>query len=121
MSPTLYKLSNAFENFTVEGFGEIIGQLLGCGDLENFDITVADVVPEEVPLDKEVLGPICDALLGCEKQSTIVVFKDTTADCGCDVLRKIQSTNNFSEKVTDWKQSAHAEAESRVFRFQSGQ
>jgi hypothetical protein len=121
VSPTLYKLSNAFKNFTVEGFSEIIGQLLGCGNLENFDIAVADMMPEEVPLDEKVLGSIRDALLSCKKQSTIVVFKDATTDCGCDVLRKIQCSNNFSEKVTNWEQSAHAEAESRVFGFQSRQ
>ena len=63
MSPTLSKLSNTFENFAVETLGKIIGQLLSGRNLENFDITIANVMPEEVPLDKEVLGPIGDALL----------------------------------------------------------
>lgn len=80
MSPTLSELSNSFENFAVETLGKVIGQLFCSGDLENFNIAVLNMVPEEVPLDKKILGPIGDALLGCKKQSTIVVFKDTTTN-----------------------------------------
>ena len=70
MSPTLSELSNAFENLAVETLGKIIGQLLSGGNLENFDIAIANMVPEEVPLDKEVLGPIGDTLFRRKKQST---------------------------------------------------
>ena len=38
------------------------------------------MVPEEVSLDKEVLGPIGNALLGYKQQGAIVVLKDSEAD-----------------------------------------
>ena len=35
------------------------------------------LVPEEVPLDPEVLGPIGDALLlGCKQQGAVVVLEE---------------------------------------------
>lgn len=80
VSPTLCELSNVFESFAVETLGEVIGQLVSCGDLQDLDVAVGDMVPEEVPLDLEVLGPISDALLGCEEQGAVVVLKDSAAD-----------------------------------------
>ena len=75
MSPTLSKLSNAFENFSIEALGKVVSQLVSGRNLEHFDISVANVVPKEVPLNQEVLGAISNALLGSEQQSTVVVFK----------------------------------------------
>ena len=118
MSPTLSKLSNTFENFAVETLGEIIGQLFSSGNFEDFNITIANMVPEEVPLDKEVLGPIGDTLFRCKKQSTIVVFKDTTTDGGLEAWGKVESIYNFTEEITKWEQRAHACTESRILRLQ---
>ena len=56
MSPALSKLSNAFENFSIEALGKVVSQLVSGRNLEHFDISVADVVPKEVPLNQEVLG-----------------------------------------------------------------
>ena len=64
MSPTLSKLLNVFENSSVETLGEVIGQLVCCGNLKHFEVSNANVVPVEVPLDQEVLGPVGDSLLG---------------------------------------------------------
>ena len=96
MSPTLSKLPNAFENFSVETLGEVVGQLVCGGNLEHFDISVANMVPKEVPLNQEVLGPIGDALLDCKEQSTIVVFKDAATDGGRKIRWKAQSVDNGS-------------------------
>ena len=69
VSPTLTsKLSNAFENFSVETLGEIIGQLVYCGNLKHSDVSIANVVPEEVPFDQEVLSLVGDLLLGSKHQ-----------------------------------------------------
>ena len=38
------------------------------------------MVPEEVPLDQEVLGPIGDALLGRKQEGAVVVLEDSAAD-----------------------------------------
>jgi hypothetical protein len=64
VSPTLSKLSNAFENFSVEALGKVVSQLVSGCNLEHFNISVANVVPKEVPFDQEVLGAVGDALLG---------------------------------------------------------
>ena len=64
VSPTLGKLSNAFKNFAVEALGKVVGQLICGGDLKQFNVAVANMVPKEVPLDQEILGPVSDALLG---------------------------------------------------------
>ena len=118
MSPTLSELSDTFENFAVETLSEIIGQLLSGGNLENFDITIANMVPEEVPLDKEVLGPIGDTLLGCKKQSAVVVFKDTTTNGRLEAWGKVESIYNFTKEIKKWEQRAHTCTESRIFRLQ---
>ena len=78
MSPTLSKLLNAFKNFSVEAFSLIVHQLVGCGDLEHLDISIANVLPKEVPLDQKIPGSVGDALLGSKQQCSIVVLKDTT-------------------------------------------
>ncbi len=121
MSPTLSKLSNAFENFSVEALGKIVSQLVSGCNLEHFDIAIANMVPEEVPLNQEVLGAISNALLGSEKQSTVVVFKDSAANGRLEVRWQSQFLADFSKKVTQWQQSPHACTESRVLRFQCGQ
>ena len=96
--------------------GKKIDQLLSGGNLKNYNITITNMmVPEEVPLvDKEVLGPIGDALLGsCKQQSTIaLVYKNMTMDgrrlevWGNKVQRSII---NFTKMVTmKWEQCGHA-------------
>ncbi len=67
MSPTLSKLSNPFENFAVEVLGKVVCQLIRGGNLEHFDISLANMVPKEVPLNQVVLGAVGDALLGSEQ------------------------------------------------------
>ena len=76
VSPTLSELSNAFENFSVEALCKIVGQLVGCGDLEHFNTSIVKVLPEEVLLDQGGLGPAGDTLLGSKQQCPILVLKD---------------------------------------------
>ncbi len=75
------ELSNRFESFAVEALGEVIGQLVSSGNLNHLNVAVANMVPKEVSLDKEVLGPVGNSLLGGSKEKgSIVVFEDTTTD-----------------------------------------
>ena len=108
MSPALSKLSNAFKNFSIEALGKVVSQLVSGCNLEHFNVSVADVVPKEVPLNQEVLGAICNALLGSKQQSTIVVFKDSAANGRLEVRWQSQFLADFSKKITKWQQSPHA-------------
>ena len=105
MSPTLSKLLNAFENFSVEALGKVVRQLVCGGNLEHFNISVAHMVPKEVPLNQEVLGAVGNALPGSEQQCTIVVFKDSAANDRPEVRWQSQFHADFSKKVTKWQQS----------------
>ncbi len=80
MSPTLGKLSNVFKNFAVEAFGKVVGQLVSGRNLKHFDVSIANMVPKEAPLNQEILGPISDALLGSKQQCAVVIFKDSAAN-----------------------------------------
>ena len=102
VSPTLSKLSNAFENFSVEALGKVIGQLVGCGNLEDFNVSIANMVPEEVPLNQEVLGAVSNALLGSKQQCAIVVFKDAATNGRLEVRWQSQFLADFAKKVTKW-------------------
>ena len=97
VSPALSKLSNTFENFSVEALCEKVGQLVCCGNLEHLDISVANMVPKEVPLNQEVLGPIGDALLGGKQQCSIVVLKNMATDGGLEVRWQRQFLADFSK------------------------
>ncbi len=81
VSLTLGKLLNAFENFAVEALGMVVvGQLFRGSNLKRFDVSFANVVPKEVPLNQEILGPVSDALLGSKQQCSVVIFKDAAAN-----------------------------------------
>ncbi len=80
MSPTLSELSNTFESFAVEALGEVIGQLVSSGNFEHLNIAVANMVSKQVLLDKEVLGPVGNVLLGSKEKGSIVVFENTATD-----------------------------------------
>ncbi|KAI2498756.1 hypothetical protein MHU86_15712 [Fragilaria crotonensis] len=121
LSPTLSKLLNAFENFSVEALGKVFSQLVCGGNLKHFNISVANVVQKEVPLNQDVLGADGNALLGSKQQSTIVVFKDLASNGTLEVRWQSQFHADFSKKITKWQQSPHACTESRVLRFQCGQ
>ena len=102
MSPTLSKLSNTFENFSIEALGKVVSQLVSGCNLEHFNISVADVVPKEVPLNQEVLGAISNALLSSEQQSTVIVFKDSAANGRLEVRWQSQFLADLTKKVTKW-------------------
>ena len=99
VSPTLSKLSNALEIFSVEALGKAVGQLVSSGNLEHFDISVADMVPEEMPLNQEVLGVVGNRLLGGKQQCAIVVFKDSAANGRLKVRWQSQFFADLTKKV----------------------
>jgi hypothetical protein len=103
VSPTLSKLSNAFENLSVEALGKVVSQLVCGGNLEHFNISVANMVPEEVPINQEILGAVGDALLGSKQQYAIVVFKNAATNGGLEVRWQSQFLANLTKKVTKWQ------------------
>ena len=104
MSPTLGKLLNAFENFVVEALaGKVVGQLIRGGNLKHFDVSVANMVPKEVPLNQETLGPISDALLGSKELCSIVIFKDAAMNGRLEVRWQSQFLADLTKKVTKWQ------------------
>lgn len=62
--PTLDELSDALEGFTIEAFREIIGSLVLSLDFVDFNGTIADVTPKEMPLYQKILGSVGDSLFG---------------------------------------------------------
>ena len=100
------------ESLTVETFSEIIGPLFFRVDLQNTDVSVGDMTPEEVPFDKEVLRcSVGDSLLGCKKKSAVVVFEHTTSNRRFKLRWKLERSNHFTEERSEWKERSHAGAE----------
>ena len=57
------------KSFLVEAFCEIVSPLFFRVDLQNDDISIDDVTPEEVPLDEGISGSVGDSLLGCKEKT----------------------------------------------------
>jgi hypothetical protein len=96
----LSKLSNAFKNFAVEALGKVVSQLICSGNLKHFDVSIANMVPEEVPLDQEILGPVSDALRGSKQQCSIVDFKDAAMNGRLEVRWQSPFFADLTKKVT---------------------
>ena len=116
----MHELAYVLESFTVETFSEIISPLFFRVNLQNTDVSVGDMTPEEVPFDKKVLRSVGDSLLGCKKKSAVVVFEDATSNCRFELGWKTKCRDDFSEKgSSEWQKRPHARAEGGVFRFKS--
>ena len=59
--------------------------------------TVPDMFPEPVPLDKEVLGPIGDALMDCQLKSSVIVLKDVTMKSGKTRGREVKRLGDLKK------------------------
>jgi hypothetical protein len=100
VSPSLGKLSNAFENFAVEALGKVVGQLIcGGNNLKHFNVAIKNMVPKEVPLNQEILGLVGDALLGSKQQCSVVIFKDAAANGRLEVRWQSQFLADLTKKV----------------------
>ena len=62
--PTLYFLTDAFKDFPCQTLCQVVRQLISCGNPFNFDGSITNILPEEVPFDVEVLSSSCSALGG---------------------------------------------------------
>ena len=116
--PPLNKLADVFKSFSVETFGEIVSPLFFRVDLQNDNIPVVDVTPEEVPLDEKVFGSVGDSLLSGKEKSAVVVFKDTASDRRLELRWKAERGDNFSEERAKRKKRPHTRAQGRVLRFE---
>jgi hypothetical protein len=67
--------------------------------LNKSHLLMEDMVPaEDVSFDKQVLGPIGDALLGCVQQCTVVVLKDSAADSQLAIRGQLQFFDNLAQQ-----------------------
>jgi hypothetical protein len=87
-----------------------------------------DGVPEMVPLEQEILGPVGETVLGAKKESSSIVFKDTaTHSCGKS-QGQIQDLNGLQEKqccvLRGWSSwcssSTNIHSQGLIERSQSG-
>ena len=60
------------------------------------------MVPKEMPLNQEILGPISDALLGGKQQCAVVILKDAAANGRLEVRWQSQFLADLTKKVTKW-------------------
>jgi hypothetical protein len=85
-SPTLHKLSNGLERFSVESLCEVIRPLFFRVDLQDCNVAIASVAPEEMPLYQEILSAIGDSPFGSKKEGAVVVLlKDAAANGGLEL------------------------------------
>ena len=81
--PTLNSLSIGLESNGRKTFGLVVSVLILCVDALNCNRSLGlNVLPEEVPLDKKVLGTVSNLLFGCQKEGTVVVLKHSCTDSG---------------------------------------
>lgn len=69
------KLTNTFEGFAIESFRKVVSTLALSVNFVDLDSAITHITPKEVPLHKEILRSVGDALFGGEKKSAVVVFK----------------------------------------------
>ena len=96
-SPSLNEFSHAFETFAIETFRKDVSPLFLCFNFDNVDSTIADMSPEEVPFDLKIFGAVCDALVCCQKKSTVVVFKDLALDRCDEGVGERKTSHNFNK------------------------
>ena len=60
----------------------------------------ADMLPEPVPLDQEVLGVVGDALLGGKLMDGMIVLEDVTSHSGMAMGGNGESVGDLKKKVT---------------------
>lgn len=61
------------------------------------------VLPEPMPFDQKVASAIGDALVSCQVQGTLVVFKDSGPDGRADGIRKTQGSCDLSKHTLERK------------------
>ena len=74
------ELADALKGFAIQTFCEVVGPLFFGVNFQHSDIAVVDKAPEEMLLDKKILRPVGDALLGGEEKSAVVILEDATTD-----------------------------------------
>ena len=117
-SPTLHKLSNMLNGFSIESFGKVICPLFFCVDFQHINLTILHMTPEEVPLNQEVLRAVGDSLFGGEEEGSIVVFEDATLNSGLELGRKVETADDLDEHGAKWKERPHAGAECGILGFE---
>ena len=78
------------KEFTREPFGKVITALVVGLNICNHNATIfatilANMAPEVVLLNMEILGATGDALIVCKANSTMIVFKDSCRHRGLEI------------------------------------
>ena len=83
--------------------------LHGSRDLLNMEGALGvHMQPKVVPLDSIVLGAGSDLLVGSKQVGTNVVFKDSAANGGRQVIVQLQSRSNLKKKRLEGNHHAHS-------------
>ena len=77
--------------------------------------------PEVMPFDKVVAGPVGNALLGGQLESTIIIFKHSGTDRVGSGSVLANAIKEFKQETVDWDQSSHATGQGGILTFSSGQ
>ena len=117
--PTLYAVTIADECFCRKSFGHVIGVLKMGLDLDNVNITVSHVVPEEVILNVEVLGPRGYFLVRSKKVSPHVVLINVCLEGGINLRIHFNDVECFTQFSLQWQHHTQALRESGLFGMQS--
>lgn len=116
--PSLDKAAVVFKGLTRERLGEVIGSLVDRFNLDQDELLA--VLPEPVPFDQEVLGPVGEALVGGKVEGPLVVLKDSGSDGVREGPRDQQCGNNFIEGSAEREQSSEGVAQGSVFGLEGG-
>ena len=119
-SPTLRPLSVACEECQGEHFGHVIGILEVRGALEDFEHLLVDEIPKPVPLAQEVLGAICDSMVGGQAVGSLVVLEHTRVHCRSLQFLAPCMADHLVEDALERDESLEGTGECRVLCFERG-
>ena len=85
---------------------QVVRTLFDSGDFLHIDGSNSYMFPKVMPFYTKILCPICDFLLGGQKESAIVVFKDTTINNGWEPFGQFDAGGDFGQEITKGKHDA---------------
>ena len=119
-SPTLVRSSAALEDLFDQSFGEVVSTLILSRNPYNFNVSIGNFVPKEMPFDVVVLGSAGDLLLGGKSESSVVVFMYGGGNFVVDCLKSFGNanvTNELQKHLAKWNQDPHACTQCCIFSF----
>ena len=104
--PSLNLLADSLEDIPAETLREVVGQLVLGVYLFNLNDTLADMLPEVMPFDQKVLGPVGDSVACSELQSSTIIFESPTMDGSSTFGRNTEGCHCFKEQGSQMENSS---------------